>query len=458
MLRWVFFLFTCLIFCLASCKKDGFITSKEAFLLTSDTAIHFDTVFTSVGSITKQLKLFNINDQKLRISSLTLAGGASSFFKINVSGTPGTQFNNIDLDGGDSLYIFITVNIDPSSGALPFLIDDSLRIDYNGNTQIVKLDAYGQNAHFLRSTIISQNTTWTNDLPYILLDTFAVDKGVTLSIEGGTKVYCGANTPFTVAGTLHVNGTNDSTGSVSFVNNRLDAPYNEQPGTWQGIYFAPQSRNNILTFTHISNALQGIAADEGSEISLAQCIISNCAEGGIVTYHSTVKAVNCLVSNNSYNVYCLAGGTYSFTNCTLASYNTKYLFHQYPALTLSNANDDETEVNALQAQFENCIIWGEDGTLTDEVINAPKAGASSTVTFTNTLYRGSAEATGITYADCLQNTDPLFQTADTENDVFDFHLSSTSPCIDAGKKGSTAIDLEGNLRSETPDIGCYEFH
>ena len=455
MVRWLFFLFTALVFCIASCTKDGFITGKNAFLISSDTAVHFDTVFTSVGSVTKQLKLFNINDQKLRISSLTLGAGAASFFKINVSGTPGTQFNNIDLDKGDSLYIFITVNIDPSLQTLPFLIEDSLSINYNGNTQVIKLDAFGQNAHFLRSAIISQNTTWTSDLPYVLLDTFAVNKGATLSINAGAKIYCGANTPFTVAGSLHANGTNDSTGSVTFVNNRLDAPYNAQPGTWGGIYFAPQSANNVLTFTNISNALQGVAADDRSEVSLAQCKISNCAEGSIVAYHSTVKAVNCLLSNNSYDVYCLAGGNYTFTNCTLASYNTKYLFHQYPALTLSNTNDDETEVNALQSVFKNCIIWGDES-LTDEVSVNHNTGASFEVNFTNTLYKSSAESADITYTDCLMNSDPQFQTEDKEMGVFDFHLSSSSPCIDAGKKGGVAIDLDGILRSETPDIGCYE--
>lgn len=458
MLRWLLFLFPGFVFCIASCTKDGFITGKDAFLLTSDTAVHFDTVFTSVGSVTKQLKLFNINDQKLRISSITLAGGASSFFKVNVSGTPGTQFSNIDLEKGDSLYIFITVNIDPSSQALPFLIADSLRIDYNGNTQVVKLDAYGQNAHFLQGVFISKNTTWTNDLPYVLLDTFAIDKGATLSIEAGTKVYCRANTPFTVAGSLHVNGTNDSTGSVVFLNNRLDAPYNEQPGTWQGIYFAPQSRGNVLSYTAIDNALQGIGADDGSEVNLAQCKINNCAEGGIIAYHSTVKAVNCLITNNSYDVYCLAGGDYTFTNCTMASYSTKYFFHQYPAVTLRNANDDETEVNALQALFQNCIIWGEEGTVPDEVAVDHSAGSALTISFENTLYRSPSDNTGITYTNSLMNINPKFISIDKENSIFDFHLKDSSACINAGKNGTTAIDLEGNLRTDSPDIGCYEHH
>ena len=457
-MRWLFVFITGFVFIISSCTKNSFITGKDAFLLTSDTTLHFDTVFTSVGSVTKQLKLFNINDQKLRLSNVQLMGGSNSFFKMNVSGTPGTQFSNIEMENGDSLYIFLSVNINPTAQQLPFIIEDSIRIDYNGNTQFVKLDAYGKNAHFLRSAILTQNTTWTNDLPYILLDTFAVSQGATLTIEKGTQIYCHANTPFTIEGSLQANGTTDSAGNITFQNDRLDAPYKDQPGTWEGIYFSPGSKNNVLNSVVIKNALQGIAADEESAVTLNECKINNCAEEGIIAYHSNLKATNCLISNCSYNVYVAAGGSYTFTNCTMASYSTQYLFHQYPALTLSNANNDETDVNDLQALFQNCIVWGEEGTVTDEVSTFSNSMAAFNVSFENTLYRSPSENGSVTYTGCLMNIDPQFQTVDRDNNVYDFHLGASSPCIDAGKKATSAIDLDGNLRTEIPDMGCYEFH
>ncbi len=453
---WLLFLIS-FVFVIAACTKDKFITGKDAFLLSSDTALHFDTVFTSVGSVTQHVKLFNINDQKLRLTNVQLMGGASSFFKINVSGSPGIQFSNVDIDKGDSLYIFVSVNINPSSQTLPFIIEDSIRIDYNGNTQFIKLDAYGQNAHFLRSAILTQNTTWAADLPYVLLDTFAVAKGAVLTIDKGAKIYCHANTPFTVEGSLLVNGSDDSTGAVTFLNDRRDAPYSSQPGTWQGLYFTPQSRNNVLNYAVINNALQGIAADDGSFVTLNGCKIDNCAETGVIAYNSTVTATNCLVTNCSYDVYITAGGQYSFTHCTLAAYSTQYLFHQYPALTLSNSSDDGSEAHLLQAEFENCIVYGEDGAVSDEVSVQNDIRAPFITAFDNTLYRSLADNAAITYKNCLANVDPLFAGIDKENNSFDFHLSSSSPCIDAGKKTATLIDLDGNLRSEIPDIGCYEF-
>ncbi len=446
----------CFIFLVVSCTKDKFVTGKNAFLITSDTAVYFDTVFTSVGSVTKQLKLFNINEKKLRLDNVELAGGANSFFKMNVSGTPGTQFSNIEMDKGDSLYIFISVNINPSQQHLPFIIEDSIRIDYNGNTQFIKLSAYGQNARFLRNAIITQNTTWTNDLPYVLMDSFAVSKGATLTIGKGVQVYCHANTPVTIEGSLQANGTADSTGKIVFQNDRLDAPYRDEPGTWQGIYFMPESKNNVLNFVLLKNALQGIAADEGSSVILNECRISNCAGEGIIAYHSNVTATNCLIDNCSYNVYSLAGGNYHFKNCTIAAYNSQYLFHQFPAVTLANTNENGIASYALQAVFENCIIYGDEGLVTDEVAVVNNSAADYTVILQNTLYRSPAENPSVTYSDCLLNVDPQFKKIDKENKQFDFHITASSPCIDAGKKPGVAIDFDGNLRNEIPDIGCYE--
>ncbi len=458
MLRTLLFITSLFVFVAISCTKEKTITSKNAFLITSDTVLHFDTVFTSTRSITEQLKIFNINSQKLRISNLQLMGGAASFFKMNVSGTPGTQFSNINIDGGDSLYVFISVNVGASSQPLPFIIQDSIRIDFNGNTQFVKLDAYGQNAHFLRSNVITQNTTWTADLPYVLTDTFAVAKGVTLTVERGTKIYCHANTPFYLDGTLQVNGTNDSTGAVTFLNDRLDAPYSGQPGTWQGISFSSNSNNNVLNYAIIKNAVQGISADENSHVILNGCKIDNCAEAGVVTFNSVITATNCLISNCGYNLYCIAGGNYSFVNCTIAAYTTQYLFHQYPSVTLSNVDENSAKTNPLGVNFQNCIVWGQDGQVKDEVATVQNSNAAFNINFENTAYRSPAQNSSINYNNCLMNVDPAFKNIDITNSVFDFHLSESSPCIAAGKKNGLLIDLDGNLRMQTPDIGCYQFH
>ena len=54
-----------------SCKKDSFITSSDARLSTSVDSLKYDTVFTSIGSITKSFKINNLNNQKLLLSGET---------------------------------------------------------------------------------------------------------------------------------------------------------------------------------------------------------------------------------------------------------------------------------------------------------------------------------------------------------------------------------------------------
>jgi hypothetical protein len=185
-----------LILIVASCKKDSFITSPDASLYTSADTLSFDTVFTTVGSITQSFKIFNNNNQKLKISNIKLAGGSSSPFKINIDGTASPEVNDVAIKSNDSIYVFVQVNVDPSSSTLPFILRDSIQISYNGNTKFVQLQAYGQNAIFLKNQIITENAIWNKTLPYVILGGVRIDTGITLNIEAGTKIYLHADAPF----------------------------------------------------------------------------------------------------------------------------------------------------------------------------------------------------------------------------------------------------------------------
>jgi len=63
----------------------------------STDTIFFDTVFTSVGSVTKRMLVYNENNSKLMISSISLAGGNKSNFTINVDGAPGPKLSDIEF-------------------------------------------------------------------------------------------------------------------------------------------------------------------------------------------------------------------------------------------------------------------------------------------------------------------------------------------------------------------------
>src|SRR5437868_8772680 len=224
---------------LFACKKESFTYDSNAFLSTSSDSLHFDTVFTSTGSVMESVKIINNNNKGIHIRSISLAGSNSSSFHINEDGIEGPVINNIDLAASDSTYIFVTVKINPNNSGLPFIISDSIKIDYNGNSKWIQLDAYGQNAHFYRNKLITGNITWDSDLPYVILGSLVVDSGSSLTINKGCRIYIHADAPLLINGSLSILGTDSS--RVIMTGDRLDDPYAGFPASYPGIFFSRSS-------------------------------------------------------------------------------------------------------------------------------------------------------------------------------------------------------------------------
>jgi len=224
----------------SACKKDRIITDSSAKLEFSVDTVVFDTVFTTVGSTTHQLRVYNRHKRNIIVSSIRIAGGSGSQFRMNVDGLPGNSFTEIEIPGEDSIYIFIEVTIDPSSGTLPFVVKDSIFFETNGNIQDVDLVAWGQDAHFFNSSIIC-DMTWINDKPYVIYNSILVDSGCTLTIEPGVLVYSHTNSAIYVNGTLIVNGSNNE--PVLFQGDRTEAFYDDITAQWLGIFLLRERRN-----------------------------------------------------------------------------------------------------------------------------------------------------------------------------------------------------------------------
>lgn len=452
--RFLFFLIAFFTFTI-SCKKTSFITSADALLFTSTDTLHFDTIFTGTGSITQSFKIFNPNDQKLLISNIQLAGGNNSSFKINVDGSQGVNFSNIEIAPNDSIYVFVAAGINHSSTNLPFLVQDSLQINYNGNVQWVQLDAYGQNAYFLRNAIVTKDTLWSNDLPVVILGPLTITQGKTLTISKGVHIYCHTDAKIIVNGSLHISG--ETSARITFTGDRLDDYYKDLPGSWQGIIFNESSVNNFINDADFKNAKDAITVNDflnpSPKLNLNGCIINNASGAGILSNHSSINVVNCLIYNCGSNINITAGGNYNFTNCTIAGYSTNFVSHSNPVLNINNA-DSSNQTFPLNANFINSIFYGDEGIVTDEIAVQQSGNTPFTLNFENDLYRGNS-AVG-SFANCIQNADPLFVNIDNSKNEFDFHLQAGSPCINAGKKISISTDLYGTPRDSNPDIGCYE--
>ena len=447
----------------SSCKKDSFITSSDALLTTSADSLKYDTVFTNTGSVTQSFKISNPNNQKLLLSRVKLMGGNSSSFKININGALSPEVNNIEIAANDSIYVFVTVSINPNTANLPFIVNDSIEISFNGNSRYVQLQAYGQNANFLRSRILKGNITWSNNLPYVILGSLQVDTGAVLTIQPGCRIYAHADAPFMVDGTLIINGTKAD--NVVFAGDRLDEDYRDLPASWPGIYFRGSSHNNVLKYTTVKNAYQAIVAEQPSgnanpKITLHQCTVDNAYDAGILCVNSTLQADNSLISNCGKNISIIYGGDYSFTHCTVASYSS-FIIHKSPVLSLNNfaALNGTTYSANLNALFRNCIFWGENGALDDEVSVSKQGNNNFTVTFDRCLYKVKTDPLNSIFNSSIKNTDPLFDSINVSKRYYDFHISQKpdAPVINKGVATSFSKDLDDNPRNiGLPDLGCYE--
>jgi hypothetical protein len=92
----------------------------------------------------------------------------------------------------------------------------------------------------------------------------------------------------------------------------------------------------------------------------------------------------------------------------------------------------------------NSIIWGNSAP-TDPEINNDLTNTVAAVTYTD--IQGGYTGTG------NLNLDPQFVNAGASN----YHLSGTSPAINAGLNLGVSTDLDGNPRNSQPDMGAYEY-
>ncbi|MBP6589292.1 MAG: hypothetical protein KA229_04235 [Chitinophagaceae bacterium] len=443
-----------------SCRKESYISSPDAQVTTSADTLKFDTLFVTAGSTYRTLKIINANNQKLKITSLQLAGGNASAFKMNVDGVIGTQFNNLDIAANDSIYVFVQVNVNPGAGNLPFIIRDSIQFSYNGRDRKVQLEAWGQNAHFLRDAVISTNTTWLNDRPYVILGSLRINSNQTLTIDKGCRIYVHADAPILVNGTLQVNGLKDTADRVYFQSDRIDDPYRDYPAGWPGIFFLTNSKDNVLNYAVIRNAYQGIGLADPSpnanpKLILNETVIDNVYDAGIIALNSSLRARNCLISNCGKNLQLAQGGDYQFTHCTVVTYANRFIEHKNPVLFLSNYANGTS--SGLTAQFRNCIFWGENGLVNDEVVVEKVGNTAFTVNFDYNLWKVQANPANSTMTQIINNQPPQFDSINTNRNYFDFRLKTGSAAINKGVNTGIITDLDGRPRAVgVPDLGCFE--
>ena len=442
----------------AACNKDEDITfDPNAKLNFSTDSILFDTVFTSIGSTVRRVKVFNYNDKAINIENIKIGGGANSPFSINVNGQQMVEGRNIKINGKDSINILVKVLINPTTQNQPFIVEDSIVMFFNGKKEKMPLVAYGQNANFLKNATINSNTTWNSKLPYIIYNSLTIPENITLNIAAGSRVFFHNGSTMNIKGTLTAIGTPKDT--ILFASDRTERIYEEEPGQWNGLHFHGSSKNSVINHATLKNGIAGITVDSLSSNSnpklvLANSVVKNMQVVGFLGYHTQLVAYNNLFYNcGQYLIYGIGGGTYDLAQNTFGAFNYSFA-RRTPAVLLSDFIS-ATEFASLNATLTNNIIWGS---LEDELNVEKKSSAVSVIEVKNNLIKSSQQ----TYANNgnLINADPLFINPRQGN----FRIGDNSP---ARNKGLSLIthpyfntylskDILGKERLFPSELGCYE--
>ena len=462
----------------SACKDnyEDYSTSPNDVLTFSHDTLRFDTLFSTIGSSTKYILVYNNNKKPLLISSISLADGNNGF-RLNVDGEKGSSFNNVEIREKDSIYIFVETTLKENNNNIPIDLFDSLVFITNTVKQQVILQAAGQDAYiWKKGGIIESDSTLKNDKPYLIYDSLIVKEGATLTIPEGTTLYLHDKAKIDVHGTLKIQGKQGN--PVTIRGDRLDKlwdiSYDLRPGQWAGIQIYPESFNNEINHARIRNGVHGIQCDSSdvsqSKLKITNTILTNVYYNLLTATNCDIEASNCEFSNAGGALASLTGGSYSFVHCTFANHFTgsrsgaSLYLRNYKMKSNAQNPEDTTPLPLLKADFLNSIITGQmiSEIYFDKVNEEKHPNIAFNYRMDHCLLKMKYEDLSTSnITNYILNEKPEFGNLNDYKDyVFSFLLKPESPAID---KGSAAYmiptDMNGEYRptGTNPDLGAYEW-
>ena len=500
----------------SSCRNDFEFSPSIGNLEFAKDTVYLDTVFTNIGSSTYNLKVYNRSDTDIVIPTIQLQNGENSFYRLNVDGTTGLEgsqegkfFENVELLANDSLFIFIETTIDISSLSnlenqflytdkilfdagseqqdvdLVTLVKDAVFIypnrDANGIIETLTFDTDGDgtpNETSLQGRFLEDSElTFTNQKPYVIYGYAAVNAGKTLTMEAGTRVHFHADSGLIITnnGTLNINGQLSTDqdvleNEVILEGDRLEPLFEDVPGQWGTIWLFNGSANNTINYATIKNATIGVFSKGNADattdkLTITNSQIYNSSGFGILGETTSIWAENVVINNSGQSSFAgTYGGKYNFTHCTIANYWNNS-FRQFPAVLINDFFVDENDTvfikDVTEANFNNCIIYGNDNT---EFL-LQNEGNVFNYKFTNCLLRfnnNDLEGTGNYNFD-----DTAFYEANVFNQSPDFEspldnlmrIGEDSGAKNIGSSifaSQVPLDILNMSRTASPDAGAYQ--
>ena len=465
----------------AACTDDdSFSLSPSNVLTFSMDTVRMDTVFSTVPTSTRSFWVYNKSDDGIRCTSVRLANGNQTGFRVNVDGeylspTAGYQVQNVEIRNKDSIRVFVELTSPTNGKDGPQLIEDNLVFTLeSGVEQRINLNAYTWDAQLMRNVVISSDSTIGGGTkPIVIYGGLRVDSLATLHITAGTTLYFHSDAGINVYGRLVSEGAADN--NIILRGDRTDKmfdylPYDMVSGQWKGIVFHSSSYDNVINYTDIHSTFDGIVCDSSDvskmKLQLFNSTVHNCQGYGLKTVSCKVDVRNCQITNTLQDCVAILGGNVNLTHCTIAQF---YPFDSNRGVALRYANhSDDVKLPLERMDCVNTIVtgYGEDMVMGD---NCAVEGDTTMFNyrFINSILRTAKveddeNIMGVIWEDVKDTATVLgeknFRMVDIDMQRYDFHLDSLSYAINkADIEQSLPLDRDGNTRDELPDIGCYEF-
>lgn len=476
MRKWLYILFCAC--ALAGCREYNVSDDPALRLAFSCDTLSFDTVFTEQGSATAQLKVYNRNASAILIDRVWLTEGTT--FKVNVDGEADlARLTSLQINGGDSLYVFVRVEIDPTGSNTPLLVSDQLHFHLaNGASQEVRLEAYGQDVTRIGKAGCGQtnlaSVVFTADKPYLIFDTLVVHNALT--IQPGATLYMHQGACIYALGDVSAKGTQAQ--PIVIRSDRLDrlfdsVPYLYAGGGWNGLYLqTDETRTYEFDYVDILSGNVGLSCISTLSSALPTLLMNGCRIHNHTKYGLILVNTNATVSNTeisncaSYCVYC-SGGEQTFVHSTIASY-----FNYTTIRIQSVAKEDAAAVfidnlsktgPQTTTSFYNSIITGY---LANQLVVATPFDKYYPGAFVGNYLKTDT----LRIPNARENT--YWQKTDTaavfrqdfykykEYIYYDFRLDSISPAMGIGDSIAAVpypTDRNGVSRAfMRPDAGCYQ--
>lgn len=452
---------------------DSFSTSPSRRLVFSEDTISLDTVFSRVPTPTRSFWVYNRSGDGLRCSSVRLAKGNQTGFRVNVDGmylgsSRGYQVQNVEIRDKDSIRVFVELTSPDNGGDRPMLLEDNLVFTLeSGVEQVVNLCAYTWDAELLSDVVIRGDSTLGGEKPTVIYGPLKVDSGATLRIPAGKTLYFHAGAGMDIYGRLVTEGTAEA--NVTLRGDRTDnmfdyLPYDLVSGQWNGIHFHESSYENVIDFTDIHSTFNGIVCDSSNvervKLTISNSIIHNCQGAGLQAANCQMSIINCQLTNTLGCCLDVNGGNVLVQHCTLAQY---YPFDANRGAALQFANSEGHPllfscVNTLVTGYaDDCVMGIQNDTLTtfdyvfiNDILRTPEV--KDSLRFKNVQWENVEDTASI-------QGKKHFLLVDGNTQHYDFHIDSLSTAIGAANVLYTLpFDRDGRERDNAPDIGCYEFY